>query len=45
MTRLPLDREAKQRLMEDFAIAPGADGGVLGRGVEADYDQTATANR
>jgi hypothetical protein len=40
MARPPLNRGAEQRLVQDFAVVPGADGGVLGRGVEADYDQT-----
>jgi hypothetical protein len=32
-------REAEQRLVEDLAAAPRADGGVLGRRVEADQRQ------
>jgi hypothetical protein len=32
-------REAVQRLVEDVPVAQGADGGVLGRGVEAEKGQ------
>ena len=32
-------REAELRGVQDLAVAPGADGGVGGRGVEADDDQ------
>jgi hypothetical protein len=39
VARPPLDGGAKQRLVQDFAVAPNADGCVLGRGVEAGYDQ------
>jgi hypothetical protein len=35
----------EQRLAEDLAVAPGAGGGVLGRGVEADDDQRGVASR
>jgi hypothetical protein len=34
----------KQRLVQDLAVAPGAGGGVGGRGVEADDDQRRTAS-
>jgi hypothetical protein len=36
---------AEQRLAEDLAVAPGAGGSVLGRGVEADDDQRCVASR
>ena len=35
----PLRGEPQQRLVQDLAVAPGAGGGVDGRGVEADDDQ------
>lgn len=31
--------QAQQRLVEDALAVAGADGGVLGRGIEADEDQ------
>jgi hypothetical protein len=34
----------QQRLVQDLAVAPGAGGGVGGRGVEADDDQRRTAS-
>jgi hypothetical protein len=40
MPRPSLRGEPQQRLLEDLAVAPGAGGGVGGRGVEADYDQS-----
>lgn len=42
MQRPPLGRGAEQRLVQDLAAAPGAGGGVDGRGVEADDGQLAT---
>ena len=36
---LPCSERPEQRLVQDLAVAPGADGGVGGRGVEADDDQ------
>jgi len=35
---------AQQRLVQDLAVAPGADGGVDGRGVEADERQRRAAS-
>jgi len=37
--------EAQQRLLQDLAVAPGAGGGVDGRGVEADDYQRGSAPR
>lgn len=31
--------KAEQRLVQDLAVAGRADGRVLGRGIEADYNQ------
>jgi hypothetical protein len=39
MLRPLVDAETEQRLVEDLAAVARADGGVLGRGVEADDDQ------
>jgi hypothetical protein len=39
MPRPPLRGEPQQRLLQNLAVAPGAGGGVGGRGVEPDYDQ------
>jgi hypothetical protein len=39
MLRAPAVPQAQQRLVEDLAAVARADGGVLGRGVEADDDQ------
>jgi hypothetical protein len=39
--RPPQLGEAELRLGDDLAVAPGAGGGVRGRGVEADDDQEA----
>lgn len=41
MQRPPLGRGPEQRLVQDVAAAPGAGGGVDGRGVEADDGQLA----
>jgi hypothetical protein len=41
--RAPLGGGPEQRLDQDLAVAPGAGGGVLGRGVEADDDQRGVA--
>jgi hypothetical protein len=38
-------RRAQQRLVQRLALAPGAGGGVDGRGIEADYDQRRAASR
>ncbi|HEV7616249.1 MAG TPA: hypothetical protein VGO36_08465 [Solirubrobacterales bacterium] len=38
-----LGSDPQQRLVQDLAVAPGAGGGVGGRGVEADDDQGGTA--
>jgi hypothetical protein len=35
---------SQQRLVQSLAVAPGADGGVGGRGVEADERQRSTAS-
>lgn len=43
--RAPLCGGPEQRLGEDLAVAPGAGGGVLGGGVEADDDQRGVASR
>ena len=40
---LPSAAEAEQGLVEDLAVAPGADGGVLRRGVETEERQARTA--
>ena len=40
----PLGGEPQLRLVQDLAVAPGAGGGVGGRGVEADEDQRGTAS-
>lgn len=34
----------QQRLVQDLAVAPGAGGGVGGRGIEADYEQRRAAS-
>jgi len=39
MLRPLVDAETEQRLVEDVPAVTGGDGGVLGRGVEADDDQ------
>ena len=39
----PVGGEPEQRLVQDLAVAPGAGGGVGGRGVEADDDQRRAA--
>jgi hypothetical protein len=41
---LPSGGEPQQRLVQSFAVAPGAGGGVGGRGVEADDDQGKAAS-
>lgn len=43
--RPPLGGGPEQRLGEGLAVAPGAGGGVLGRGIEADDDQRGVALR
>jgi hypothetical protein len=40
----PLGGEPQQRLVQRLAVAPGADGGVGGRGIEADDDQGGVAS-
>jgi len=37
--------DPQQRLVQDLAVAPGADGGVDGRGIEADDDQRGFRSR
>jgi hypothetical protein len=39
VARTPGGRKAELRGVQDLAVAPGADGGVDGRGIEADDDQ------
>lgn len=41
----PLGGGTEQRFAEDLTVAPGAGGGVLGRGIEADDDQRGVASR
>jgi hypothetical protein len=38
-----IGREPQSRLVQGLAVAPGAGGRIGGRGVEADYDQRASA--
>jgi hypothetical protein len=41
---LPSRGEPQQRLVQSLAVAPGAGGGVGGRGIEADEDQRSAAS-
>jgi hypothetical protein len=44
MRGTPLGRGPQQRLLQNLAVAPGAGGGVGGRGIEADENQRSAAS-